>query len=282
MKSIGERIRGKRQNLGYTLEKLANEIGVTPSTILKYENGSINIPSDKIEKISLVLNTTPAYLMGWEDNKDKMINEFFNTEMIDSPELIEEISQLPFLDLWNKESSMLSTNMESFLKNDLNRLRNLVDLKNLKDSSSLKASLQHLKASLQHLKAAKDFYLKYIKEKEKSQVPIKYKILDDDSLEELKEIKYRFFDNIVLPKNAYFVTYLKNEKSTYFLINPNKTSAKQLEKYVIEYKEKKYLKFLTKFKNEYIMMGINKNNEAESISKKDFKVLGTVISKDSD
>lgn len=277
MKSIGERIRGKRQNLGYTLEKLANEIGVTPSTILKYENGSINIPSDKIEKISLVLNTTPAYLMGWEDNKDKMINEIFNTEMIDSPELIEEISQLPFLDSWNKESSMLSTNMESFLKNDLNRLRNLVDLKNLKDSNSLNL----LKASLQHLKAAKDFYLKYIKEREKSQVPIKYKILDDDSLEELKEIKYRFFDNIVLPKNAYFVTYLKNEKSTYFLINPNKTSAKQLEKYVIEYKEKKYLKFLTKFKNEYIMMGINKNNEAESISKKDFKVLGTVIFEDS-
>ena len=215
MKSIGERIRGKRQNLGYTLEKLANEIGVTPSTILKYENGSINIPSDKIEKISLVLNTTPAYLMGWEDNKDKMINEIFNTEMIDSPELIEEISQLPFLDSWNKESSMLSTNMESFLKNDLNRLRNLVDLKNLKDSNSLNL----LKASLQHLKAFKDFYLKYIKEKEKSQVPIKYKILDDDSLEELKEIKYRFFDNIVLPKNAYFVTYLKNEKSTYFLLN---------------------------------------------------------------
>ena len=277
MKSIGERIRGKRQNLGYTLEKLANEIGVTPSTILKYENGSINIPSDKIEKISLVLNTTPAYLMGWEDNKDKMINEIFNTEMIDSPELIEEISQLPFLDSWNKESSMLSTNMESFLKNDLNRLRNLVDLKNLKDSNSLNL----LKASLQHLKAFKDFYLKYIKEKEKSQVPIKYKILDDDSLEELKEIKYRFFDNIVLPKNAYFVTYLKNEKSTYFLINPNKTSAKQLEKYVIEYKEKKYLKFLTKFKNEYIMMGINKNNEAEIINKKDFKVLGTVIFEDS-
>ena len=277
MKSIGERIRGKRQNLGYTLEKLANEIGVTPSTILKYENGSINIPSDKIEKISLVLNTTPAYLIGWEDNQDKMINEIFNTEMIDSPELIEEISQLPFLDSWNKESSMLSTNMESFLKNDLNRLRNLVDLKNLKDSNSLNL----LKASLQHLKAFKDFYLKYIKEKEKSQVPIKYKILDDDSLEELKEIKYRFFDNIVLPKNAYFVTYLKNEKSTYFLINPNKTSAKQLEKYVIEYKEKKYLKFLTKFKNEYIMMGINKNNEAESISKKDFKVLGTVIFEDS-
>ena len=69
MKSIGERIREKRQNLGYTLEKLANEIGVTPSTVLKYENGGINIPSDKIEKLSIALKTTPAYLMGWEDER---------------------------------------------------------------------------------------------------------------------------------------------------------------------------------------------------------------------
>ena len=67
MKSIGERIREERQKIRYTLEKLANEIGVTPSTILKYENGSINIPSDKIEKLSVALKTTPAYLMGWAE-----------------------------------------------------------------------------------------------------------------------------------------------------------------------------------------------------------------------
>ena len=276
--TLGEKVKLKREELGLSQEELAEKMNYKSKTsIHKIEVGITDLPLSKVKELAAVLKTTPAYLMGWEDNKDKMINEIFNTEMIDSPELIEEISQLPFLDSWNKESSMLSTNMESFFKNDLNRLRNLVDLKNLKDSNSLNL----LKASLQHLKAFKDFYLKYIKEKEKSQVPIKYKILDDDSLEELKEIKYRFFDNIVLPKNVYFVTYLKNEKSTYFLINPNKTSAKQLEKYVIEYKEKKYLKFLTKFKNEYIMMGINKNNEAESISKKDFKVLGTVIFEDS-
>ena len=70
MKTIGERIREKRQNLGYTLEKLAIEIGVTPSTILKYENGSINIPSDKIEKLSIALKTTPAYLMGWIESHE--------------------------------------------------------------------------------------------------------------------------------------------------------------------------------------------------------------------
>lgn len=70
MKSIGERIREERQKIGYTLEKLANEIGVTPSTILKYENGSINIPSDKIEKLSVALKTTPAYLMGWTEAQE--------------------------------------------------------------------------------------------------------------------------------------------------------------------------------------------------------------------
>lgn len=80
MKSIGGRIREKRQNLGYTLEKLANEIGVTPSTVLKYENGSINIPSDKIEKLSVALKTTPAYLMGWEEKP----NEEETTE-VESP-----------------------------------------------------------------------------------------------------------------------------------------------------------------------------------------------------
>ena len=235
--TLGEKVKLKREELNLSQEELAEKMNYKSKTsIHKIEVGITDLPLSKVKELAAVLNTTPAYLMGWEDNKDKMINEIFHTEMIDSPELIEEISQLPFLDLWNKESSMLSTNMESFLKNDLNRLRNLVDLKNLKDSSSLK-DLKALKASLQHLKAAKDF--------------------------------------------AYFIKSVENEKIIYFLIDPNKTSAKQLEKYVIEYKEKKYLKFLTKFKNEYIIMGINKNNEAESISKKDFKVLGTVIFEDS-
>lgn len=67
--TIGERIREKRKNKNYTLEQLADEIGVTKSTVLKYENGSIAIPSDKIEKIAKVLNITPAYLMGWADEK---------------------------------------------------------------------------------------------------------------------------------------------------------------------------------------------------------------------
>ena len=64
--TIGERIKEKRLSKNYTLEKLAIEIGVTKSTVLKYENGTIAIPSDKIEKIAEALKVSPAYLMGWE------------------------------------------------------------------------------------------------------------------------------------------------------------------------------------------------------------------------
>ena len=70
--TIVERIREKRKNKNYTLEQLADEIGVTKSTVLKYENGSIAIPSDKIEKIAKVLNITPAYLMGWAEEDKKL------------------------------------------------------------------------------------------------------------------------------------------------------------------------------------------------------------------
>lgn len=69
--TIGDRIREKRKNKDYTLERLADEIGVTKSTVLKYENGSIAIPSDKIEKIAKSLNVSPGYLMGWDEEKNK-------------------------------------------------------------------------------------------------------------------------------------------------------------------------------------------------------------------
>lgn len=102
MSTIGMKLKKQREKLGYTLEKVANEVGVTRSTVLKYENGVINIPSDKIEKLSQALRITPSYLMGWEDEEknderlkdlsfdeiaelEKILNEtnlFFNNEEV--------------------------------------------------------------------------------------------------------------------------------------------------------------------------------------------------------
>lgn len=88
--TIGDRIREKRKVKRYTLEQLAEEVGVTKSTILKYENGSIAIPSDKIEKLAKSLNVSPAYLMGWtEENKQEIQDDIITTYNLTPDELIE-------------------------------------------------------------------------------------------------------------------------------------------------------------------------------------------------
>lgn len=58
-------------------DELAKRCGYTSrSTISKLEKGEFNLPSDKITLLATALNTTPAYLMGWEDKqKSKIVDE---------------------------------------------------------------------------------------------------------------------------------------------------------------------------------------------------------------
>lgn len=64
---LKENIKSKRIERKMTLEDLAKSVGVSRQTIQRYESGVIgNIPYDKIELIARALDTSPAYLMGWE------------------------------------------------------------------------------------------------------------------------------------------------------------------------------------------------------------------------
>ena len=54
-----------------TLEDVAIKVGVGKSTVRKWETGMIeNMRRDKIAKLAYALNTTPAYLMGWEEEDE--------------------------------------------------------------------------------------------------------------------------------------------------------------------------------------------------------------------
>lgn len=69
--TIGDRINKKRLEKGMTLEELGKKVGVSKVTIHKYESKVItNIPSDRIEAMAKALDVSPAYLMGWDDEKD--------------------------------------------------------------------------------------------------------------------------------------------------------------------------------------------------------------------
>lgn len=67
MAEIGKRIRAKREELGLTQEELAARLGYkSKTTIAKIENGTNDIVQSKVVDFAKALNTSVAYLMGWE------------------------------------------------------------------------------------------------------------------------------------------------------------------------------------------------------------------------
>lgn len=67
--TVGERIK-ERERFSISQTELAQKIGVSKQTLYKYETNIItNIPSDTIERTANVLNCSPAYLMGWDDEE---------------------------------------------------------------------------------------------------------------------------------------------------------------------------------------------------------------------
>lgn len=67
MSEIYERIKQRRQELGLTVEDLANKMGYKDkSSISKIENGKADIPTSKVIAFARALETTTAYLLGVE------------------------------------------------------------------------------------------------------------------------------------------------------------------------------------------------------------------------
>lgn len=75
MPDIGKRIKEKREALGITQEELAFKLGYkNKSTIAKIENGINDIVQSKVVDFANSLETTVAYLMGWENEGEKLTN----------------------------------------------------------------------------------------------------------------------------------------------------------------------------------------------------------------
>ena len=90
--TVGDRIRKQRELLGISQTELAEKIKVSKQTLYKYEKNIItNIPSDKIEEISKVLNVSEAYLMGWEDNLNKENSDLIPDEI--KPKLLKNLTE---------------------------------------------------------------------------------------------------------------------------------------------------------------------------------------------
>ena len=76
-KSIHDRIRERRIELGLSQDQLATKMGYkSRSSINKIESGQTDIARNKLVQLAEALLTTPAYLMGWEEQKSKQSPDF--------------------------------------------------------------------------------------------------------------------------------------------------------------------------------------------------------------
>lgn len=69
--NVGERIKLRRKELKISADTLAERVGVSRSTIFRYEKGDIEkVGPEVLKKISETLNISPADLMGWEEETE--------------------------------------------------------------------------------------------------------------------------------------------------------------------------------------------------------------------
>lgn len=73
---ISDRIKNKRKELGLSVEEVAKQLDKNRATVYRYENEDIeNLPVNILEPLARILQTTPAYLMGWEESPYILRNE---------------------------------------------------------------------------------------------------------------------------------------------------------------------------------------------------------------
>ena len=109
---IGERIKKRRKELGLSAEQIAENLGVSPATIYRYESNDImNMRIDKLEPIAKVLRTTPAYLMGWDEAKEnntdnqqrQLLSNYNKLDNTDQTKLVDYSEELVNSDKYKEE-----------------------------------------------------------------------------------------------------------------------------------------------------------------------------------
>lgn len=73
---IGDRIKKRRQELGLTVDQLAEKIGKDRATVYRYESKQIeSLPITIIKPLAIALQTSEAYLMGWEESQSEELTQ---------------------------------------------------------------------------------------------------------------------------------------------------------------------------------------------------------------
>ena len=103
---IGQRIKERRMELGWTQRDLANKMKYSNnSTIARIEAGKVDVPQSRIVQFSEVLGVSIAHLMGWEEEIEAQPAEMAerHIEMIMDEDLNEIFDYLKNMDAYQRK-----------------------------------------------------------------------------------------------------------------------------------------------------------------------------------
>lgn len=70
--TMGQKVKLFRKRLGMTQEELAQKLGYKSKTSVAHIELNRDIPIDIVPLIATIFGTTPAFLMGWERDPEKV------------------------------------------------------------------------------------------------------------------------------------------------------------------------------------------------------------------
>jgi len=81
--TVGKNLYTLRRENGYTQEQVSKYLGITQSNLSKIENGERNFNMTLLDKLCLLYNCSPEYLLGETDIHEKSSIAFRSDEKVD-------------------------------------------------------------------------------------------------------------------------------------------------------------------------------------------------------
>ena len=119
----GKRIKQRRKELGLSADAVAKKIGKDRATLYRYENGDIeNLPLSLLPLLADILDTSQAYLMGWEDSSTPQNSPQSNnkSEQDRKSALLDSINNIIGIE------NAISFNVDELTEEDLELLRDSI------------------------------------------------------------------------------------------------------------------------------------------------------------
>lgn len=99
--TIGERIKAKRKEKNISVEYVAKALGVSVSTVYRYEDSTIEkIPIKVFDKLCQIFETSASELMGNDSTVQKTADSELPREFKNAQDAMEFMLKMPTLAAW--------------------------------------------------------------------------------------------------------------------------------------------------------------------------------------